>query len=294
MKGILQKLGILRPDGSMSVRMRRTLWFTAAALLQIAACNGVILSRVAQNRAAPDAELALSGREFRTQSGLFEDSGRFVRLRYQYICTSEETQLWYNGLFHPWLDAGKLAELGYRNLDAPKEPPFPRYPDKKVWVVLELDGPAYARYVAHHEAFHARAAAALAAEAEPGEARNRALADLDEAEKYLRKAREEESRLVLIDAGMDAAALRRQYPNRTRYAILPGRVRLGISNDKDARGKITWRFDPKVNLEPNTVFVPLPFAETFAAIDRQNTKNVRLQLAVGSRLDPWVRDLRVE
>ena len=294
MKGILQKLGIIRPDGSMSVRMRRTLWFTAAALLLIAACNGVILSRVAQNRAAPDAELALSGREVASQSGLFEDSGRFVRLLHQYVCAADENQLWYNGLFHPWLDAGKLAELGYRNLDAPKEPPFPRYPDKKVWVVLELDGPAYARYVAHYEAFHARAAAALAAETEPGEARNRALANFEEAERYLRKAREEDSRLVLIDAGLDAAALRRHYPDRARYVILPGRVRLGISANRYAQGKITWRFDPRVTLEPNTVFVPLQFADAFAAIDRNKAKNARLLLAVGARLEPWIKDLRIE
>ena len=294
MKALLQRLGILRPNGSMSARMRRALRYTAAVLLLIAACNGVILSRVAKNRAAPDAELALSGREVAAQSGLFEDSGRFVRLRHQYICAPEETQLWYNGRFHPWLDAGKLAELGYRNLDAPKEPPFPRYPDRKVWVVLELDGPAYARYVAHYEAFHDRAAAALAAESGPGEARNRALANLEEAERYLRKAREEDSRLVLIDAGLDAATLRRQYPNRTRYAILPGRIRLTIWYKRDAQDKITWRFDPRVTLEPNTVFVPLQFADAFAAIDRNKEKNAHLLLAVGARREPWVKDLRVE
>ena len=166
-----------------------------------------------------------------------------------------------------------------------------------MWVVLELDGPAYARYVAHYEAFHARAAAALAAETEPGEARNRALANFEEAEKYLRKAREEDSRLVLIDAGLDAAALRRHYPDRARYAILPGRVRLGISSNRYAQGKITWRFAPKVSLASNTVFVPLRFADAFAAIDRpdaKNAKNARLRLAVGSRLEPWVRDLRAE
>ena len=245
MKALLQKLGIVRPDGTMSVRMRRTLWFTAAVLALIVGCNGVILSRVATNRAAPDAELALSGREFDAQSGLFEDSGRFARLRYQDVYAADET---------------RLAALGYRNLDAPKGPPSPRYPEKRVFVVVELDGPAYARYVARHEAARDRAAAALAEEPVPGEAHNRAWIDLKMAENRLREAREKDSRLFLIDAGLDAATLRRQYPDRTRHAILPGRLRLGISYDKDAQGKTTRRFVPRVNLEPDAVFVPRQFA----------------------------------
>lgn len=95
-----------------------------------------------------------------------------------------------------------------------------------------------------------------------------------------------ESRLFLADAGLDAHALRRRHPDRTRYAVTPGLLRCWTW--RDAEGKS--RPHCSAALERESLFVPLDFADDFAAL--KAGRPVTLRLAFGRRLTPWVKELR--
>ncbi len=269
----------------MNPRMRRVLILTALALLLIAAVNGFVFWNVARNRAGePEAELLLSGREFYPWlSRNAENSGRFLRLRYQRVYNTQ-------GFDNPWLDLEKLKSLGYqvpRKLLEGDEIYPGRTPARNVFVVLEFNGPAYEQYVAQ-----------AAAEVE----RLRASEDkerLSVAEAELREARNEDSRLFVVDAGRDAQALRQGYANRQQYLIVPGEVRI--------RWKRDWkpgeaRFDSSIALKLEEIFVPLAFAGEFAKVvqqienERPRKNNAspkfQLRLAFGRHLEPWIKEMR--
>jgi hypothetical protein len=120
---------------------------------------------------------------------------------------------------YPWLDRGKLESLGFR-LDSNSNPGL-----RIAFVALELDGDSWTRWLAARED------------------RLRKRLPPDDAEAVLALDRSMRSRLVPVDAGRDVAALRRRFPDRARYLIVPGLVR-AVSGGPDApdaswRGQIT-------------------------------------------------------
>jgi hypothetical protein len=113
-----------------------------------------------------------------------------------------------------WLDANKLAALGF-DVRPPLPSPehsntndYDREPRREVFLVLELNGPAY-----RHELDQVRLLTAAATE-KP-----------DEAKATLAKEEQQSTRLFAVDAGLDAAALRAKYPDRAHYAIVRGTIR---------------------------------------------------------------------
>ena len=97
-----------------------------------------------------------------------------------------------------------------------------------------------------------------------------------------------ESRLFLADAGLDARALRRRHPDRTRHAVTPGFLRCWTWHDAGEKP----RPHCSATLERESLFVPLDFADDFAAL--KAGRPVTLRLAFGRRLTPWVKELRAE
>lgn len=177
--------------------------------------NAATLARVAWNRSgSPEATLVLTERELSLpyhKSG--EDSGLALRLR---IDDAAE------------IDAAALRRLGFDlsvPLDSPRAGQFYRQVrTRSAWLVLEQEGPAW-------ESWRERRKRELGA---------RSPSDYDPESDYeLSQFEQEErmgSRLMVVEAGKDAAALRRQYADRRRYAIVPGKVEL--------------RFWPAIELEP--------------------------------------------
>ena len=92
---------------------------------------------------------------------------------------------------------------------------------RDVLLVLELGGAAHQMvidYVRSYAADRARLAAANPGERELQEkAKN--------ADEQLKREESSSSRLFVVDAGTELAALRARYPDRARYAIVGGRVR---------------------------------------------------------------------
>lgn len=272
----------------MSSRMRRILQLTAMALLLIVAANAILLLGSWRNRSGePDAELLFSKRElYVPYSWDDENSGRFIQLRYQLASEMGGDTLFTN----PWLDRKKLKSLGYRlpqeGADTAESASYLSFPAKKVFVVLELQGLAYeqalAQAVAEMEGLQPTAGPET----------------IQAAEEKVRQLRDQDSRLYVVDVGLDAQELRQHHSSKERYAIVPGQLRVWWDRGHK-QNKPQWF--SSITLDRERIFVPLEFAGPLARCAQQMQKvpsggktgasGCRVRLAFGTRLEPWVKEL---
>ena len=97
------------------------------------------------------------------------------------------------------------------------------------------------------------------------------------------------SRLFVVDAGLDAAVLRAKYPDRSRFAIVGGQVSPSwMANDHG--GMVTG-----VNVE--SITVPLQFRSVFDEALKHSERRYdsdtplspfAVSVAYGKRLEPWI------
>jgi hypothetical protein len=293
-----------------------------AGLALIAGVNAIALGGVAWNRGAEDARLSLSERElrlpytWRTEDG--EDPGLSLQLdwRNQPVCSPtgpcESYELSYGQT--RWLDAGKLASLGFDVAPTPRPEASERQAraqEREVILVLEFAGPAYVEYLHAREAELRKAQEKARHAGEPGdpvaEAARAARGDLEaaaasvqaaknevtSAAEQLRQAAREDSRLFAVDAGLDREALRRKYPDRQRYAFVPALVGYTPTWEAEkfiAQGRINRLLGEGIN-------VPLPLARklgvpTYRNLDNSMPSNKFVaQVAFGRRLEPWLLEI---
>jgi hypothetical protein len=261
--------------------------------------NAVVLAGVAWNRSGtPEATLQLSERELELPypwRDFREDSGLALNLRWRLPVGDAREDAHFAGqygVFTPasWLDADKLAALGFNlpplpdEFDAQRRSP----PAREAWLALEIDGPAYAHSVQVAQDQLAAAQRVLDANPEDTQQRFR----VDTARDLLRQADEEWSRLFVIDAGRDPAALRARYPDRERYAIVRGRVRPVVeAPDPGNPQRREWRGLVQ-DVSVATVHVPLALRAAFEASpgDAWQPSQARYEvtLAWGRRGEPWI------
>ncbi|HGM4150338.1 TPA: DUF4824 family protein, partial [Pseudomonas aeruginosa] len=96
----------------------------------------------------------------------------------------------------------------------------------------------------------------------------------------------EASRLFIVDAGLDLAALRQRYPERQRYAIVKGRVRPWSAVDEGRT--LVGGYISRTDLA--AINVPRQWHAVFAKVDGQNYRlaPLELHLSFGQRLEPWI------
>jgi hypothetical protein len=187
----------------------------AAGLLVLLA-NGFVFVQVARNRAAtPVAEFELTDRELRLLPRGEDDSGVGLSLIY-------------------------MNPAPYRDMNLG--------PNRKVFLALEYDGPAWRDWRDHPD----RPVPGLGARhLEPDTI-------------------EQSSHLMLIEVGPDAAALRRKYPDTRKVIILPGAAR--------GTGERAW-----ARLEVTEIHVPLP-----ESIALKGAAHYRVRLRQEPSLELWV------
>ena len=262
-----------------------------AAFALIVIVNIVVLAGVAYNRSGePDSTLRLSERELRVPyvwSGMMESSGLALSLDWRVLApdaTDATRDAWQYSSYRgapTWLDANKMASLGFdlASFSAATTARRASWRDaaRDVMLVLEFNGAAYqtslARAIKYDEDNVVR----------PNEtAESRA--------KMLKREQAQNSRLFVVDAGLDAAALRAKYPDRSRFAILRGQVRPGWQRDSNANtltGMVSALSVAGLNVPPamRRVFEG-------ASADRGDSEKslVRydVDVAVGKRLEPWI------
>jgi hypothetical protein len=279
----------------------------AAGIALVALTNAVALGGVAWNRSGtPESELKLSQRElqgsysFRHDGG---DAGSELVMRWRMHGVEFDHLYYYEASYGgtpEWLDEAKLAALGF---DVSKQPDparenrrYRRLLPREAFIVLELDGPAAQMALQRARERLAREAAKEATEKDRKEM-NR----LKMAAEALKREETSSSRLFAVDVGLDAAALRARYPDRSRYAIVRGKVRASPpatgAREKDRRwsGYVESLDNPRVN-------VPLEFRRSAGAALRAVPQAGPLELgpryevtvAFGKRFEPWVTAVSVK
>jgi hypothetical protein len=270
-----------------------------AGLALIGLTNAVALGGVAWNRSgAPESELKLSQRElWETYSGRYDRENSVLLLRWRVL--SQEHPLGYydshSGALE-WLDEAKLAALGFdvsKQLDPARESRrHRRLLPREALIVLELDGPAAQKALE-------RARERLAQETAKGDAEKdkKDMNRLKMAAEALRSEETLNSRLFAVDAGPDAAALRAKYPDRSRYAIVRGKIRAyppaagALEKDRRWRGYLESLDSSRINLS-------LEFREAAGLATRTlpaSGTGTRLEVTVafGKRFEPWVTAVAV-
>lgn len=240
--------------------------------------NAAVLARIASNRSGPPATtLVLTERElalpYRRASD--EDTGLALRLR-----TDDAAEI----------DAAALRRLGF-DLSVPLSSPrawrfYRQVRARSAWLVLEQDGPAW-------ESWRERRKRELAA---------RPPQDYDPQNDYeLGQFEQEErmgSRLLVVEVGKDAAALRRRFPDRNRYAVVPGKVDLRYTPAvEDPPHQRPVQIEGSAQLAGPSLHVPLrwrPVLDRFAAAPPDVSGKTpvkpryRATVAFGRSGEPWL------
>jgi hypothetical protein len=212
--------------------------------------TGVTIASAAWNRAGGRGPIVLSDRELPLRFSSADNSGQSVWIRHQYSWGEEQA----------WLDAGKLAALGFDTSVDPASPDadahYRRELRRVAFVALEFDGPAWQARAVEYE-------------------RNlrQWSPDAD-----VRKQVDASSRLVPVDVALDPALLEARYPNPRTYMITRGVVRIFIHTPKDGRPRLTG----SLQLAPDSLYIPRDIARRLA------TPSYRLSVRYGRRHEPWI------
>jgi len=262
-------------------------WLVAGATLIVA--NGLILGNVVRNRAGnPDAVVRLTERELHAYVATEYEAAPMLEFRIQWqMAPGPDAPT-------PWFDRARLEALGARELPAVGDTAGTmRRPSvrRAGYVVLELAGPAWERWQARAQARRDSVAAGNARDSvrmEPMEGHRHG--PPAEAAEWVRA-----SRLMAVDIGLDPAALRERYPDRSMYLILPAVWRADIAQpDRDSSGRV---LRPAVvtgqieELRPGTVHVPRSLRDSLLALGAgqpDSSTHFAVTYKVGKRWEGWV------
>ncbi len=247
--------------------------------------NAIALGGVAYNRSStPDSTLLFSERELSYNSYEYDDnSGISMSLQWKVLSKDiispprkGESYDWYNYSREAyWLTDAKLDELGFDTIApsfiAPGSYRFKQLKNREVFLVLELNGSSYERYIEQAQVHASKASVK------------------EEGLRQIKEAQFESSRLFVIDAGNNAVQLRKRYPNRNMYTIVKGIV--------DAHWQSTDT-KPILNayinsLSVSKLHVPKPHDVVFTA-PRSTSIPAKYQVnvAYGQRHEPWITSAR--
>ena len=261
--------------------------------------NAIALGGVWWNRAAtPESELTLSQRELGLpwrSLRLMENSGLALNLNWRVAGreTGDSANVYtINGGTPEWLDAAKMATLGFPVDTAHDDGERRRYArqlPREVILVMELAGPAWQRALDRARENADRHAAAAAANVGSKQFAERAKRASDE----LAREENSNSRLFVIDAGLDARPLREKYPDRSRFLLLHGTVRPTTHSRQRNTPQATGYVSRVGN---GQIHVPHALREPLEALRAQGEPGggdgFSATLLVGQRLEPWLVNVK--
>lgn len=275
----------------------------AAGALLILLANAVALTGVYLNRSGePESRLVLSQRELSLPwdwHGGMENSGLALGLAWR-VGAAQGSEYYggygFSGGTPEWLDEARMAALGFDTRgwasDDGTRRRFERALPRDVLLVLELAGPSWQRALERARENAARHEAARLANADSKEF----IAKAKHAQEQLEREETVGSRLFAIDAGLDRAALRARYPDRSRYLILKATVRPQVvSADKARRvgGYVSGLGVSQINVP----FALRPALEPALRNRNRTAKEPAIPfeatVAFGQRLEPWLESVRV-
>jgi len=266
-----------------------------AAVLLVLVTNAVVLSGVAYNRAGqPVTSIDLTERELtvvQSYRSIDENSGTALSLQWQVPGGGEPTVYPYaHGGSPEWLDAAKLSELGFTpaQLKSDREEYLHKWRSlsREVVLVLEYDGEAYRQALLSAGKKVNQLRESLAESA----ADDKLAKKLEQYEKSLTRLKVAQTRLYVVDAGIDEQALTEKYAGGKQYLLLRGDIGLGWSDDA-----VTGRIEQVYVQE---VHAPLPYSQQLASLTKGKRfytykaepvpPRYQVQLDIGNRLEPWI------
>jgi len=283
----------------MKLTPRNTL---AAGALLILLANAVALIGVYLNRSGEaESRLTLSQRELTMPWGWSmakENSGLALSLNWRVIDPSvgEFGGYGFSGGTPEWLDEARMAALGF-DTSLPTDGAFgrrrfERQLPREVLLVLELAGPAWQQALDRARQNAARHEAASQANAGSKEFAEKA----KRAQEQLKREEGANSRLFTIDAGLDRAALRARYPDRSRYLILKGTVRPRLATH-EKQTRVTGYVSALAVTQINVPHALRPVLEPALRKHKRTTDDPAphfdAAIAVGQRLEPWLESVVV-
>jgi hypothetical protein len=269
----------------------------AAGIALIALTNAIALGGVAWNRSGePESVLKLTQREILAPHwyGIDREGGGLqLFVNWRVLSTDQDSTFYWNFQGTPeWLDEAKLAALGFDVSPPPATRKAAWRDDRQLprdaLVVLELDGPAYRTALerARKRAAEEAAKGAKAGKTGPG-------TPAAQAADFLKNEETANSRLFAVDAGPDAQALRAKYPDRTRYAIVQGKVRPSYQSGRGKEARWTGTIEVIENARVN---VPLEYRKAVESAPRSIARATaspplpafEVTVAFGKRFEPWI------
>lgn len=267
-----------------------------SGVILILLVNALALASVAYNRSAKDSELILTERELaKTYMGnANESSGMELNLNWR-VPQSDETEMGYGmsiygrGVSASWLNKTKLAELGFDvsmpETSAGADRYYEKTHTKYLFIVLELDGPA-------RMAVLEQVKNAPVPFCGPQRVKVRCKQSMDLHNSRVLQEENVLSRLFAVDAGPDDAALRARYPDKSKYAIVRGQMRLVLSRTKGEPSLAGYI----VGLNIKNINVPKEFIDELKEIGpmnyslkrSQHTAHYEVTLAFGNNHEPWI------
>lgn len=276
----------------------RESWLLWLGLALILVTNAVALTGVAFNRSgSPQAVLTLSERELKLPWAGWQEKDEDSSLA---LTLSWAVDGSFSGdVDHPysrydrtasWLDAKRLRELGFSLAPPGEEWSWNRHSrmqPREMFLLLELEGDSHRRFLAATDAWAAEERER--AEADPDE--KAGARRLEHIENSVRDAHKRATRLNVIDAGLEAEALRAAYPDIAKFAVLRGSVRpewRGSTSEGTYVGRI-------VSLDVESLHVPTGLLPVFDGLNRNNGKSepaYLVDVAWGKRAEPWIQTAR--
>ncbi len=262
----------------------------------VVAVNAFVLARVAWNRRAVEASLALTEREMPVAyvSLESESSGVALRLNVNHWVPPSGSRYTPDPELDPlrWLDAGKLGAVGF-DVSVPSDDEeaaifVRRQLSRDAYAVLEYAGPAWDAYRKRiSERFGLTDPDLASAPPPPRDGSDREIAGRE-----LRFG----SRLFVVDVGTDAAALRARYPDRNVSLIAPAKVAMYLDpHPPSGPCPGSCRVRGWVSLLIDEVTVPLRLQRALpagsrprAAFGSDQAPRYEVALRSGTRHEPWI------
>lgn len=252
--------------------------------------NVVVITGALGNRTGePDAVLTLSERELALQTwGRKENSGISLNLK-----THNNYYRGYYTKGKVWLIGDKLKALGFKLIDSDKPNEISKYVHKTlpkaVFIVLEFNGDAYRDAISEAEEHRLEQENLLSGQ--PDSIKQQG--ELEAAELHLSRTKYSSSRLFPIDAGLDPIALRKQYPDRAKYIIAGGMVKLNTHYDSEKKTSHIRGYISKFHI--TGIHVPSDHRTLLENLPKRvrGRNDVFLPryevvLAYGQRYEPWI------
>jgi hypothetical protein len=238
---------------------------TAAVLIALVA-NAFALVHAWRNRTGPStSDIVLTEREVPLAYSSEDDSSIGVTLAWRLPETFGQQN-------EDWLDAPKLAQLGFDTSVPPSSADAPEFYRRarphQAYVALEYNGPAWEKALA-------------AVKAQISEHPEQATYQPDV---------EKRSRLIAIDAGLNPAKLRIEHPDAASVMIVPATI--GVTADQFNYLPTERRPQPRlrgfISEIPSGIHVPLPFSRDFSMRAKRTDAVYRVHLRYGASFEPWI------